>query len=182
MPRNPFPELPGTRPSLFTVGFAFAASQISVLTVLAVFTAPWRWQGDEYEPFSIVTGLFAIPFVSFFFGALQTLLHTVPVMALADLAVARRGGAPWKWLTGITLGSGALYAAPVLFLSPFWFPAAWAAVAVLAVVPLATVSYVDRRARTHEEPVTSGAVWFWAYAGGAFASCLVVIAVFGFGT
>ncbi|MGV9312874.1 hypothetical protein ACWDR0_11845 [Streptomyces sp. NPDC003691] len=177
--RNPFLPLHGARPSLYTVAFVYASSQTSVLMVFYVFAViVWEWGPAEYDGLINLTGsLGMIPVVAFSFGALQALLHTVPVLALADLAVARRGGVRWKWLTGITVASGPLYAAPVLFLEPLWFPAAWAAVAVLAAVPLATVCYVERRARTHEEPVTSGAVWFWGYAGGALASCLVAIGV-----
>ncbi|MFE0421674.1 hypothetical protein [Streptomyces sp. NPDC058953] len=158
--------------------FACAVAQMAVVLVSGTLIMGFSEGISMTVTLAMVLLVYAPPVV-FVSGALISLAYVLPVLALADWAVGRRGGFVRWWRAGGVLGLGALYAVPFVVDSPSVYPLAWALVCLSAVLPLLVTARADRADRPGR-PAGSRirlAPWLWGLALVWLSAVVIAFAV-----
>ncbi|MGV9312873.1 hypothetical protein ACWDR0_11840 [Streptomyces sp. NPDC003691] len=149
---------------LASAAFVPAAGQLAAVVLAGALALGIGGGGAGLTALLTMAAVVYVPAVALIFGALTALAYVLPVLALADLAAARRGGAVRWWRAAFVLGLGALYAVPFGFGGPVDYLRTWALVALSALLPLRAADRAHRAGPAGRTSRGRLAPWLWGFA------------------
>jgi hypothetical protein len=144
------------------IAFAAAVVQLGAAAlVFAVFAAATA-EESSFLPALAFYALVYTPLAVLVLALLGTAVHVLPVLLLANGAVAARGGSTGRWRAAFAVALGALYALLLSFDAPADYPWTGGLLVLSSVLPLLAVARSERRRSAGRKPSAAGsATGFW---------------------
>ncbi|MFD5556654.1 hypothetical protein ACFWIA_22775 [Streptomyces sp. NPDC127068] len=150
---------------VLTVAFTATVAQLGAAALVFAVVVASTATESPFLPTLTLYALVYAPLVVLALALLGTAVYALPVLLLADRAVAARGGSTGRWRAGLAVAFGAMYALVLTFEAPADYPWAFGALVLASVLPLLAVARSDRRRAGGREPSTAGwATRFWGFA------------------